>query len=84
MKMKNIYLIFLSIISLGASGQQTLGEYLFSLFNDAGQIVHQYKINHQGVEHTESINLPSAIAKGIYRISLVGKEDRFTQSFLLR
>lgn len=60
------------------------GDYILRLFNSGGQLVHQYRLYHQGTDNTETINIPTSLNRGIYHLQLAGKKESFTESFMIR
>jgi hypothetical protein len=59
------------------------GEYSLRIINAAGQVVHQSKLMHQGGDNTVLINAPK-VSKGIYRVTLNGQQQQFSESVMVR
>jgi hypothetical protein len=59
------------------------GVYAVQLINSLGQVVHSKLINHDGGSATQTLQLSSAVAKGVYQMIISGGEMTQTQQVII-
>ena len=59
------------------------GSYRLQMYNSNGQVVLTRTINHTGGSATQSVNLPAATAKGLYRINMFTANDNVVTNIIV-
>jgi type IX secretion system substrate protein len=57
------------------------GYYKLHIYNNAGQEIYNRAINHDGLDKTITVQLPSHLQKGIYRLMFINKYEFYKQNF---
>jgi hypothetical protein len=63
---------------------QLAGKYQLKLYNNAGQQIQRTEVNHTGGNGTQTIQIPSALARGAYQLEIIsaGKTSNTVSIFI--
>jgi hypothetical protein len=61
-----------------------LGQYTLRVINTAGQAIFKQTINNQSSSLTQTLDLPSTIKTGIYKMVITGSDYRETKTFIVQ
>jgi hypothetical protein len=59
------------------------GSYQLKMINSSGQQVYNQQLSHSGGSSAQTINVPSGLGKGIYRVIITGSNTAYSVSILL-
>ena len=59
------------------------GSYKLNVHNSSGQIIFTRTINHTGGSATQTVNVPAALAKGLYRINMFTPNDNVVTNIVI-
>ncbi|UEG51192.1 hypothetical protein LK994_06855 [Ferruginibacter lapsinanis] len=60
------------------------GHYQMSILTNSGQQISSTSIEHDGLDKTIKIDMPSSLPKGVYRLFLIDKTRFYKQAFLIK
>jgi hypothetical protein len=60
------------------------GKYKLHIYNSGGQEVYNRYVEHDGIDKTITVPLPSTLQKGIYRLLFINKYEFYKQNFSIQ
>jgi hypothetical protein len=60
------------------------GKYKLHIYNDGGQEIYNRYVTHDGIDKTITVQLPSTLQKGIYRLLFINKFEFYKQNFSIQ
>ena len=60
------------------------GKYKLHIYNSGGQEIYNRSVEHDGIDKTITVPLPSTLQKGIYRLLFINKYEFYKQNFSIQ